>query len=88
MSTVQASTYDWAAAVTKSDTVDDPAGPFAGLYVSVAGTLILYNMNGPQAPITITAVAGGYICWPVRRIGASSTATAFGLVAAIVRQGG
>ena len=89
MSNLWADTYDWAVAVTKSDTVDDPAGPFAGLYVSAAGTLIIHNLNGPQAanPITITVVAGQYVRWPVKRVGASTGATVFGLVSAIVRQG-
>jgi len=79
-----ANTYDYAVAVTKSDTVSDPAGPFAGLYVSAAGTIVILNQNGPQTPITITAVAGEYIRWPVRRVGASSSATVFGLVSAII----
>ncbi len=88
-STVQASTYDYAVAVTKSDTVNDPAGPFTGLYVSASGTLILYNQNGLEStnPITIAAIAGTYICWPVKRVGASSGATVFGLVSPVVKQG-
>ena len=89
MSTLWAETYDYAVAVTKSDTVNDPAGPFAGLYVSAAGTVVCWNLNGPQSanPITITVVAGQYVRWPIKRIGASSSATVFGLVSAIVRQG-
>jgi hypothetical protein len=89
MSDLWAETYDYAVAVTKSDTVDDPAGPFAGLYVSAAGTVVYDGLSGPQAsnPVTITAVAGGYIRWPIRRIRAATTATVFGLVGGIVKQG-
>jgi hypothetical protein len=89
MSNLLATTYDYAVAVTKSDTVDDPAGPFAGLYVSAGGTLIYWGLGGPQAanPVTITVVAGTYVRWPIKRIGASTGATVFGLVGGIVRQG-
>ena len=88
-STIQASTYDRAIAVTPSDTVDDPAGPFTGLYVSAGGTLVCDNLNGTYSsnPITLTVVAGGYICWPIKRIRTSTTATVLGLVSPIVRQG-
>jgi hypothetical protein len=88
-STIQASTYDWAVAVTKSDTTNDPAGPFTGLYVSAGGTLVCDNLGGPQGsnPITITVVAGGYICWPIKRIRTATTATVFGLVSPVATQG-
>ncbi len=87
-STLWATTYDYPVAVTKSDTVNDPAGEFSGLYVSAAGTVIMW-VRGPAAsnPVTVTAVAGGYLRWPVYRVGASSTATVFGLVGGIVKQG-
>lgn len=88
-STVQAVTYDYAVAVTKSDTVDDPAGPFTGLYVSAAGNLVCDNYGGPQAsnPITVVVVAGTYIRWPVKRIRTTTSATVFGLVSPVVKQG-
>ena len=85
-----ASTYDYASAVTPSDSTDDPAGPFAGLYVSTSGNVVLYNRNGvPSAqPLTLAVIAGQYIRWPVRRVGSTgTTATVFGLVSSIVPQG-
>jgi hypothetical protein len=85
MSNLWADTYDYAVAVTKSDTVSDPAGPFAGLYCSAAGNVVILNQNGPQTAITIAVVAGQYVRWPVRRVNSTSTtATVFGLVSAIV----
>jgi hypothetical protein len=90
MSNLWCETYDYAVAVTKSDTADDAAGPFAGLYVSVAGNVVIWNRNGPQAsnPITIAVVAGQYVRWPIKRVGSTNTtATVFGLVSAIVPQG-
>jgi len=88
MSDLWAGTYDWAVAVTKSDTVDDPAGPFSGLYVSVGGTLVAW-VNGPTAanPVSYTVASGQYLQFPVRRIGASTSATVHGLVGGIIRQG-
>lgn len=90
MSNLWADTYDYAVSVSKSDTVDDPAGAFSGLYVAVGGNAVLWNLSGPQAsnPITVAVIAGTYIRWPVRRVGATSTtATVFGLVSSIVKQG-
>ncbi len=90
MSTVQASTYDYPATVTPSDTVDDPAGTFTGLYVITSGTLKFTPYNGPQAgsSITIAVIAGTYLCWPVKRVWSSTTsATVLGLVSPVVRQG-
>ena len=89
MSNVAAATYDYAVAITESDTVDDPAGPFAGLYVSAAGNLVCDNLSGPQGSnqITVVVVAGTYIRWPIKRIRTATSATVFGLVAGNVRQG-
>lgn len=86
---VQSQTYDWAVAPTLSDTVDDPAGAFAGLYVAATGNVVIWNRNGPQGanPITLVVVAGQYVRWPVRRVGLSTTAIVYGLVASNVRQG-
>lgn len=90
MSTIQAETYDYSVVVTKSDGTDDPAGPFTGLYVSVAGVVVIDNLNGPQSanPVTLNVVAGGYVRWPVKRVrSTNTTATVLGLVSPIVRQG-
>lgn len=87
MSTLWAETYDYPVAVTKSDTADDPKGEFAGLLTTAAGNLIVWT-RGPAAsqPITIPVVAGEYIRFPVKRVGASSS-DCLGLVSGIVRQG-
>ena len=90
MSNQWAQTYDYPVAVTKSDTVDDPAGNFAGLLVSVAGNVVIWTVGGPQAglPLTIAVVAGQELHFPIRRVGTTgTTATVFGLVSSIVRQG-
>lgn len=90
MSTLWADTYEYPVAVTKSDTVADPAGPFAGLLVDTGGALKLTPVNGPNAGISITinVVAGQYVRFPVQRVWSSTTAAiVFGLVSAIVAQG-
>jgi hypothetical protein len=88
-SNLWAKTYDYPVAVTKSDTVDDPAGNFAGLLVSAAGNVVVWTVGGPQAslPLTIAVIAGQILPFPVRRVGLSTTATVLGLVSAIVHQG-
>jgi hypothetical protein len=75
MSTLHAVTYDYPVAVTKSDTVNDPAGPFAGLLCTAAGTAIVWPLNGPQSasPVSIVVIAGQYLHFPVKRVGASSS---------------
>lgn len=89
MSNLWASIADYPVAVTKSDTVDDPGGNFAALLVTVSGNLVVWPVNGPLAAggVTIAVVAGQYICFPVKRVGLSTTATVLGLVSAIVKQG-
>ena len=46
MSDIYATTYSGSAAVTKSDTVADPAGPFAGLLMTAVGTLKVTLTDG------------------------------------------
>jgi hypothetical protein len=86
-----ATTYDYPVAVTKSDTAQDPAGPFAGLLVDTAGILKMTPLGGPDATtsITINVVAGQYIRFPVRNVwSGTTTAVVFGLVGtSIVPQG-
>lgn len=48
-SNIMAITYEDAIAVTASDTVADPSGPFAGFYVGVAGTVKLTTVRGTAA---------------------------------------
>lgn len=89
MSNLWSRTYDYPVAITKSDTVDDPGGAFAGLLCSTAGTAIVWTVGGPQAglPLTITMVVGQELHFPIRRVGLSSSGTFFGLVSAITPQG-
>lgn len=85
-------TFDYPATVTKSDTVDDPAGPWAALLVVVTGNIVLVPAAGPLAgsSITITgAPVGMYIRFPVKRVNSTNTtATVVGLVqGAVIPQG-
>jgi hypothetical protein len=81
MSNILAITYDGAPAVTASDTVDDPGGPFAGLLVTATGNLTFLDNRGNA--ITLTAVAANTIInIAARRVNSSGlTATVRGLIA-------
>ena len=87
MSTLWAETYDYPVTVTPSNTVDDPAGEFAGLLVTAAGTLSVWT-RGPaaQQPVSIPVVAGQYVRFPVKRVGLGSP-SCLGLVSGIIKQG-
>jgi len=56
VSSILAVTYDSATAVTKSDTVKDPAGPFAGLLVTATGTLKFTTIKGSVVTLSTTTV--------------------------------
>lgn len=76
--------YDSATTVTKSDTVNDPNGPFAALYVTAAGNLSFADGSG-QGPVggAAFAVTVGMLI-PIRcqRVNATGTsATVVGLKA-------
>jgi hypothetical protein len=89
MSNLNAVTYSYAVAVTKSDSVDDAAGPFAGLLCTAAGTAIVWMYGGPQSanPVSIPVVAGQYLHFPIKRVGLLSS-DVLGLVSsAITPQG-
>lgn len=77
MSNLWAITYDYPVAVTKSDSVNDPAGPFAGLLATAAGTVICTPCDGPNAQantsISIPVIAGQYLHFPVKRVWAASS---------------
>ena len=49
MSNIMSITYEDAIAVTPSDTVADPSGPFAGFYVGVAGDVTVTTIRGTKA---------------------------------------
>lgn len=89
MSTLHAVTYDYATAVTPSDSADDPAGPFAGLLATATGSAIVWMYGGPQSanPVTIPVVAGQYLHFPVRRVATTSSAV-LGLVSSAIVQPG
>jgi hypothetical protein len=79
MSSILATTYDAALAVTLSDATADPAGPFAGLLVAVAGTVKFTDQQGNT--ITTGSVAAGTVIPIVTsRVWSGGTgATVFGL---------
>lgn len=60
MSNIQAITYDGAAPVTKSDSTDDPAGPFAALWIggSGSGNLKVTMVNGDVVTLTGVVASG------------------------------
>lgn len=82
MSTILARIYDDVKDVTKSDTVNDPQGPFASLLVTVAGTLKFTTRQ--DTTIALAAVVVGQVIEvPVKRVWSTgSGATVVGYVAA------
>lgn len=56
MSSILAITYDGAVPVSPSNTTNDPAGPFAGLLVTAAGTLVFIDMRGNTVTLAVTLV--------------------------------
>lgn len=80
MSNILAITFEDAAAVTKSDTTADPAGPFAGLIVSVAGTLKITTIRG--GVVAFTVIAGQEVNIATQRVWSTGTsATVIGVLA-------
>lgn len=59
MSNILSITYDDAIAVTASNTVADPAGPFAGFYSGSGGTIKVTTIKGTAA--TFTNVPAGVV---------------------------
>lgn len=68
---IESSVYDAGVAVTQSDNTNDPNGPFAALWVGVAGTIKITGADG--VALATTAVAG---LFPVRTLRVWSTGTA------------
>lgn len=80
MSSILARTYDDMKDVTKSDTVDDPAGPFAALLVTAAGTLKVTTRRGTVIALAAVVVGERIEC-PVSRVWSTGTgATVIGYV--------
>jgi hypothetical protein len=80
VSNILAVTYDNVATITPSDTVADPAGPFAGLLAATAGTVKFTAVGGGTANTTV--VAGQVLHIATQRVWSAGTAaTMFGLLA-------
>lgn len=78
MSNILARVYENAYAVTVSDTTADPAGPFASLLVSVAGTLKIHCLGGQD--VAFTVIAGQEVHIATQRVWSTGTsATVIGL---------
>ena len=78
MSDIRAVTYEKAVAVTTSDTVADPAGPFAGLHATTAAGLAkVTTVNGDV--VTLYLLLGTVLNVAVQRVWTSVT-TATGIV--------
>jgi hypothetical protein len=77
-------TYDDLRAVTPSDTAKDPAGPFMGLVVTVAGTLKLTTRAGTTLELA-AVVVGQEIKTMVQRVWSTGTsATVAGYVGPVM----
>lgn len=82
MSGILSRVYTGAKAVTLSDTVDDPKGPFAGLLVTATGTVSFITQEGDTVSLTAVAV-NTELHIAVRRVRTTGTAaTVVGLTAA------
>lgn len=75
--------YDGAKAITKSDTINDPAGPFAAFYTGEGGDIKVTTIDGDAVTFKSTP-AGVIVPVPILRIWSSVTAatTPLGLVEA------
>ncbi len=91
MSQPQVIQYDDAFAPTLNDTVDDPQGPFAGLFCMTSGAVVVTpyaRALNSSSSVTVTMVAGSYLYLAVRRVWSSGTSgSVLGLRAATQRQG-
>ena len=86
MSTIYAITYSGSAAVTKSDTVDDPAGPFAGLVMTAVGTLKVTLVDGSTLTFGTETVINKEFHYQVKRVWSTGTgATVVGLYAPAIK---
>jgi hypothetical protein len=68
---IESTVFDGAFAVQKSDIVSDPNGPFAALYIGVAGNIAFADGSGNA--VAATAVSAGI--FPVRVIRVNNTNT-------------
>jgi hypothetical protein len=81
MSSLGAKVYWTGKAVTASDTVDDPAGPFAALYVTAAGTVAFITPTGDTVTLATSVTANTEIPINCKRVKSTgTTATVIGLL--------
>ena len=81
MNNIQSITYEDAVPVTKSDSAADPLYPFAGLLVTITGTVKFQTPRGGVVTLSTTTV-GQIIPICVQRVWSTGTsATVLGLVA-------
>ena len=86
MSTIYAGTYSGSAAVTKSDTTADPAGPFAGLLMTAVGTLKVTLIDNSVVTFGTETVINKIFPYQVKMVWATGTAaTVVGLYAPAIR---
>jgi hypothetical protein len=84
MSDINAITYQGTAAVTKSDTTNDPAGPFSGFIVTSSGTVSLSMQDGSTLTFGAQSFTAAVTAYPYsfRRVNSTgTTATIIGLYA-------
>jgi hypothetical protein len=88
VSDIQAITYSGSATVTKANSGTDPAGPFAGLLVTAAGTLKFTLMD--TSVITLSSTSVGQIIPIATQLvwSTGTSATVVGLYAAGPFKGG
>lgn len=82
MSNILAITYDNAIAVTQSDTIDDPSGPFAGFHTGSGGTIRVLTIKGND--VTLGSLPAGVVyTLAIRRVFSSTTSASgvFGMIA-------
>lgn len=74
-SSIDATVFAGSIPVTKSDTVNDPNGPFAGLYIATAGNISWIDSQGNASGTTGAplAVSAGHINVRVVRVNSTGT---------------
>ncbi len=78
--------YDDLITPTLSDGVNDPGGPFAGLYCMTPGTVKITTYAGTVQSVPM--IANGYLYCGVRRVWSTgTTGTYLGLRSAVHAQG-
>jgi hypothetical protein len=71
---IQDVTYEGAVAVTASDTVDDPHGPFAGFYAGATGDVKVKTVKG-QTTVIPGVPAGKTVPIAIVRVFTTGTAS-------------